>query len=256
MNNEDVNFVNMLHAQKNAKADYKVLLLFFSIIIFFSGAFTWAYYSQIDELTRGEGKVIPSEKIKTIQSLDGGLISEILVKEGSIVKAGQALMKIDTTRFEASLEENKQTYYHLLVTKIRLDAESKIDLTKPIPELKFPKSILKEANTFAQNDKKLFRSRIAELKSTTEIFKIQLKQKEQEVKELRNTSSQLRRNLNLVKEEAKTMELLVKRRSKSKVDLIRIKKELSQLQGDLQSTYINIPFLKARYLYITHPCAT
>ena len=244
-NYEDVNFVNMLHAQKNAKIDYKVLLLFFSIILFFAGAFTWAYFSQIDELTRGEGKVIPSEKIKTIQSLDGGLISEILVKEGSIVKKGQQLMKIDTTRFEASLEENKQTYFHLLVTKIRLDAESKIDLSKPIPELVFPEEVLKEANTFAQNDKKLFKSRIEELKSTTEIFKIQLKQKEQEVKELRNTSAQLRRNLALVKEETRTMELLVKRRSKSKVDLIRIKKELSQLRGDLQSTYINIP--KAKY---------
>ena len=245
MNNEDVNFVNMLHAQKNAKADFKVLLLFFTIIIFFAGAFIWAYYSQIDELTRGEGKVIPSEKIKTIQSLDGGLISEILVKEGSIVKVGQSLMKIDTTRFEASLEENKQTYYHLLVTKIRLEAESKINLSKSIPELKFSDEVLKEANNFAQNDKKLFKSRIEELKSTTEIFKIQLKQKAQEVKELRNTSSQLRRNLKLVKEEAQTLELLVKRRSKSKVDLIRIKKELSQLQGDLQSTYINIP--KAKY---------
>ena len=154
-------------------------------------------------------------------------------------------MKIDTTRFEASLEENKQTYFHLLVTKQRLEAEAKIDLSKPIPVLKFSDEILKHANTFAQNDKKLFRSRIAELKSTTEIFKIQLKQKEQEVKELRNTSSQLSRNLKLVKEEAETMELLVKRRSKSKVDLIRIKKELSQLQGDLQSTYINIP--KAKY---------
>ncbi|APW66209.1 secretion protein HylD [Poseidonibacter parvus] len=244
-NNEDVNFVNMLHAQKNAKVDFKVLLLFFSIIIFFVGAFTWAYFSQIDELTRGEGKVIPSEKIKTIQSLDGGLISEILVKEGAIVKKGQELMKIDTTRFEASLEENKQTYYHLLITKVRLEAESKIDLSKPIPELKYSQEVLKQAKVFAQNDKKLFKSRLEELKSTTEIFKIQLKQKEQEVKELRNTSSQLRRSLKLVKEEARTMELLVKRRSKSKVDLIRIKKELSQLQGDLQNAYINIP--KAKY---------
>lgn len=243
--NEDVNFVNMLHAQKNAKVDFKVLLLFFSIIIFFAGAFTWAYFSQIDELTRGEGKVIPSEKIKTIQSLDGGLISEILVKEGAIVKKGQELMKIDTTRFEASLEENKQTYYHLLITKTRLEAESRIDLSKPIPQLKYSDEVLKQANTFAQNDKKLFKSRLEELKSTTQIFKIQLKQKEQEVKELRSRSSQLRRSVALVKEEEKTMQLLVSRRSKSKVDLIRIKKELSQLQGDLQNAYINIP--KAKY---------
>jgi adhesin transport system membrane fusion protein len=241
MNNNDVNFVDALHSQRNAKIDSKVLLLFFTIIVFFLGVFLWSYYAEIDELTRGEGKVIPSEKIKTIQSLDGGLISEILVKEGSIVKVGQALMKIDRTRFAASLEENKQTYIHLLITKIRLEAESRLDITHKIPILKYSDEILAKAKEFSINDKKLFRSRIDELKSTVSIFKIQMKQKVQELKELRSKSSQLRRSLALVKEEAATIQLLVNRRSKSKVDLIRIKKELSQLQGDLQGTYLAIP---------------
>ena len=207
--NEDLNFVNILYSQKNAKIDSKVLLLFFVILLFFTGAFAWAYYSKIDELTRGEGKVIPSEKIKTIQSLDGGLISEILVKEGSIVKEGQPLMKIDTTRFEASLEENKQTYYHLLVTKARLELESKIDLSKDIPEIKYNDEVLQQANTFAMNDRKLFTSRMEELVSTTKTFKIQLKQKEQEINELNSKTHQLRRSIALVREEAKTIVLLL-----------------------------------------------
>jgi len=243
--NEDLNFVSPLHSQKNAKIDSKVLLLFFVIIFFFAGAFIWAYFSEIDELTRGEGKVIPSEKIKTIQSLDGGLISDILVKEGSIVKAGQDLMKIDTTRFEASLEENKQTYFHLLVTKIRLEAESKIDLKKPIPKLIYSKEILNKAKKFSIDDSRLFLSRIDELKSTCDIFQVQLKQKQQELKELRSKSSQLRKSVALVREEKTTMQLLVNRRSKSKVDLIRIKKELAQLEGELNTTYVSIP--KAKY---------
>lgn len=244
-NNPDVNFVDILHSQKYAKLDFKVLLLFFVIILFFVTAFVWTYYSKIDELTRGEGKVIPSEKIKMVQSLDGGLISEILVKEGSIVKAKQALMKIDTTRFQASLEENKQTYLHLLVTQTRLKAESVVDLNKEIKELKYRDEVRAKANGFALNDKRLYLSRIEELKSTTNIFKIQLKQKEQELKELRSNSSQLRIRVSLVKEELKTMQLLVNRRSKSKVDLLRIKKELAQLNGELQQTYISIP--KAKY---------
>jgi adhesin transport system membrane fusion protein len=134
-NSEDIDFVNVLHSQKNAKIDSKVLSMFIAILVFFLGAFIWSYFSEIDELTRGEGTVIPSEKIKTIQSLDGGLISEMLIKEGSIVKEGEPLMKIDTTRFEASLEENKQTYYHLLITKNRLELESTINLDVPIPEM-------------------------------------------------------------------------------------------------------------------------
>lgn len=243
--NEDVKFVDILYSQKNASLDSKIILFFFFIIFFFVGAFIWAYYSEVDELTRGEGKVIPSEKIKTVQSLDGGLISEILVKEGSIIQKGQALMKIDTTRFKASLEENKQTYYHLLVTKERLKLESKIDIDKKIPVLNIDEKISKNANSFAKNDRKLFLSRIEELQSTIKIYKIQLKQKEQELKELNSKSSSLRRSIRLVREEARTLEQLVARRSKSKVDLLRIKKELAQLEGDLQNTYVSIP--RAKY---------
>lgn len=239
--NEDLNFVNILHAQKNAKIDSKVLILFFSIIVFFLFAFFWAYFSQIDELTRGEGKVIPSEKIKTIQSLDGGLISEILVKEGNLVKEGEPLMKIDTTRFEASLEENKQVYYHLLITKARLEKESKIDIEETIPEIKHSDEVLQNAKTFAMNDAKLFQSRFTELKSTIETYKIQLKQKQQEINELNSKTTQLKKSIALVKEEVQTMEQLVERKSKSKVDLLRIKKELTQLEGDLQNSYASIP---------------
>ena len=239
--NEDLNFVNILHAQKNAKIDSKVLILFFSIIVFFLFAFFWAYFSQVDELTRGEGKVIPSEKIKTIQSLDGGLISEILVKEGNLVKEGEPLMKIDTTRFEASLEENKQVYYHLLITKARLEKESKIDIEETIPEIKHSDEVLQNAKTFAMNDAKLFQSRFTELKSTIETYKIQLKQKQQEINELNSKTTQLKKSIALVKEEVQTMEQLVERKSKSKVDLLRIKKELTQLEGDLQNSYASIP---------------
>ncbi len=244
-NNEDINFVNILHSQKNAKIDTKVLNMFFAIIIFFVGAFIWAYFSEIDELTRGEGTVIPSEKIKTVQSLDGGLISEILIKEGSIVKEGEPLMRIDTTRFEASLEENKQTYYHLLVTKNRLELESTINLDQPIPEIKYDDSILQNAKVFAMNDRTLFTSRIEELKSTIQTYKIQLKQKEEEINELSSKSRQLKISIDLVREESQTMEQLVERKSKSKVDLLKIKKELAQLEGDLQNIYASIP--RAKY---------
>ena len=237
---EDLNFVNILHSQKNAKIDSKVLLLFSAILVFFLGAFLWAYFSQIDELTRGEGKVIPSEKIKTIQSLDGGIISEILIKEGSIIKEGQPLMKIDTTRFEASLEENKQTYYHLLVTKARLEIESKLNLEDEIPQIKYSDEVLANANVFAMNDRKLFTSRMEELNSTIKTFKIQLKQKEQEINELNSKATQLKISIALVREEAKTMELLVARQSKSKVDLLKIKRELATLEGELQGTYASI----------------
>lgn len=243
-NDEDISFVNTLYAQENAKLNNKAILLFFLIIAFFSFAIYWAFISMIDELARGEGKVIPSEKIQTIQSLDGGIISDILVSEGQIVKINQPLMKIDTTRFQASLEENKKTHEHLLITKIRLEAESRVNVKKPIPNLVFPAEILKVAKVFAQDDETLFKRRIEELKSTVEILDGQYKQKKQELLETRSKSYQLNRSLKLVAQERDTIAKLVARRSRSNVDLLKVKKEHSQLLGELSSTRLSIPRLK------------
>ena len=104
MHKEDVDFVHALQAQVNAEPSNFTNRFFYLIIGFFFIAIIWAYFSDIDELARGEGKVIPSEKIQTIQSLDGGIIAAILVKEGSFVKKDKSLIKIDTTRYKASLD--------------------------------------------------------------------------------------------------------------------------------------------------------
>ena len=118
-------------------------------------------------------------------------------------------------------------------------------MTKEIPEIKYSDAVIENANVFAMNDRKLFDSRMEELQSTIKTFKIQLKQKEQEINELSSKSSQLKISIALVAEEAKTMELLVERKSKSKVDLLKIKRELAQLEGELQGTYASIP--RAKY---------
>jgi len=243
-NEEDIRFVDTLYAQENSKISSKALVLFLLIFAFFTFAIYWAYVSPIDELARGEGKVIPSEKIQTIQSLDGGIISDILINEGQIVKKGQPLMKIDTTRFQASLEENKKTYTHLLITQKRLEAESKIDLDKPLPILKFSDEIIKEAPAFAKADQQLFKKRIDELLSTIETLDFQYRQRKQELVETKNKSYQLSRSLKLVAQERDTIAKLVAKRARSNVDLLKIKKEYSQLRGDLNAARLSIPRLE------------
>lgn len=240
---EDIKFVDTLYAQENDSISGKVILLFFLIFSFFTAAIVWAYFAPIDELARGEGKVIPSEKIKTVQSLDGGVISDILVNEGEIVKKGQALMKIDTTRFQASLEENKKTYLHLLITKTRLEAESEIDLSKALPKLKFPKEVMIEAGIFAHEDENLFRKRIDELRSTVAILDSQHKQKKQELLEARSKLYQLRKSLKILAQERDMIARLVAKGAKSSVDLLKLRKEYSQLEGDMKATRLSIPRL-------------
>lgn len=82
----------------------------------------WAAIAQLDEVTRGEGRVIPSKQLQVLQSIDGGLVSEILVREGDIVEIDQLLIKIDETRFVSSVKENRAQYLGLLARTARLRA--------------------------------------------------------------------------------------------------------------------------------------
>ncbi|HKK05428.1 MAG TPA: biotin/lipoyl-binding protein, partial [Gammaproteobacteria bacterium] len=72
-------------------------LILWIAVAFFAAAFTWAAFAKLDEVTRGVGRVIPSRQVQVVQSLDGGIVSDIDVKEGQIVDEGQVLLRIDST---------------------------------------------------------------------------------------------------------------------------------------------------------------
>ena len=241
MARSDVDFVHSLHAQANARVNKKIDTLFILIVIFFVGVITWAAFSEIDELARGEGKVIPSEKIQTLQNLDGGLVSEILVKEGTHVFIGQPLMKIDTTRFKASLEENKNAYWGFQVTKVRLEAEYKLNPKRKLPTLKFSKVLRQNVPSIIVNERRRFETKVGEFKSSLDILENQLGQKVQELIELKGKLSQLKESKKLTQEELKTVKKLVKSGAKSKIELINIKKELNTISGDIKATELSIP---------------
>ncbi len=237
----DVNFVHALHAQANARVSKKIDTLFILIVSFFIGVIIWASLSEIDELARGEGKVIPSEKIQTLQNLDGGVVSHILIKEGEHVVRNQPLMKIDTTRFKASLEENRQAYWSNLVKKVRLEGEYNLNPKKDIPPLQFSSKLLENAQNFIDNEDIIFISRVEEFKSALEILESQLAQKVQELIEMRGKKEQLIKSKQLSLEELETIEKLVNSGAKSKIELINIKKEINAIDGDIRATELSIP---------------
>ena len=244
MKNQDLSFADTLYAQSNAQVKKYVYILFSSIILLFLIFLIWAKVSLIDELARGQGKVIPSSKIQTIQSLDGGIISEILVKEGSIVKSGDFLMKIDTTRFKASLDENKDKLKNLIATKVRLEQESTIDPYSKIKMLDYKNYNLQEYKKVVRGQNNLFTNNINELKANISTLDIQIQQKQQELIELKSKIRQLLKTLRLIKEEKNTIASLVKKRARSNIDLISIKKEYQKAIGDYNSAKLSIPRLK------------
>ncbi|OZA96677.1 MAG: hypothetical protein B7X52_04715 [Thiotrichales bacterium 34-46-19] len=82
----------------------------------------WAAIAEVDEIARGEGKVVPSSQLQVIQSLDGGVVEDIYVKEGQSVNVGDVLIRVDSTRFTSSLAENQAQIFALTVKAMRLEA--------------------------------------------------------------------------------------------------------------------------------------
>jgi adhesin transport system membrane fusion protein len=150
-------------------------------------------------------------------------------------------MKIDTTRFRASLEENRQAYFGLVAAKARLEAEYNFNPKKQIRPLVLPPIFEGDAKEYAISENKLYNTRIEELRSSLSVLESQLGQKVQELVELKNKKKQLERNVELTKEELDTVEKLVKKGAKSNIELISIQKEYSTLQGDLQASTLSIP---------------
>ncbi|NMS18913.1 biotin/lipoyl-binding protein, partial [Vibrio parahaemolyticus] len=85
-------------------------------------AIGWASWAEIDKVTVGQGKVIPSSQIQVVQNLEGGLVKEILVKEGQLVEKGQQLLLIDDTRFRSDFREREQQVANLTASVLQLSA--------------------------------------------------------------------------------------------------------------------------------------
>jgi len=99
-------------------------LLLVAIVSFFICFIAWANFAELDEVTRGDGKVIPSSEIQIVQNLEGGIVEEFLVKEGDIVKAGQVLLRLRDLSAASDYSANLTRYYGLLATSARLEAEA------------------------------------------------------------------------------------------------------------------------------------
>lgn len=214
-------------------------LLIFVIAAFFCAAFWWAEQAILDEVTHGEGRVIPSGKIQVVQSLDGGVVTEISVDEGDIVKQGSPLLQIDDTRFASTFKETKSQQYHLQARVARLQAE--VDQRVFI----IPNNINIEQKEFMLRESALFRSRKQKLTAQREVLEKKQEQQQHEVNELTGKRQHLENRLKLTEEELDISRPLLKKGAISKVNLIRLEREVSKFKSELDNNKLGLPRLKS-----------
>jgi len=204
----------------------------------FVGVFiAWAAFATLGETTVGEGKVIPSSQVQVVQNLEGGIVSDIKVRIGDVVRKNQVLMLIDDTRYASSFQENKVKNDALTAKIARLSAEVNGR------NFELPAKFTKDNPDLAERELTLFRSRQAEVNANTAAFRQQIDQRTQELREKRGRLTQIQASLDLLNKELAMSRPLVKAGAMSEVELLRLERQQNDLVGELESTKITIPRL-------------
>jgi adhesin transport system membrane fusion protein len=200
----------------------------------------WAAYAQIDEVTRGDGKVIPSRQLQVVQSLDGGVVSEILVQEGQVVEAGQLLLKIDETRATSGVRESAATGFALAVRQARLRAIADGMAFQPPAPGKDD-----EGRRIVDEERQLYQARVSELQTMLSINHQQLAQRQQELSEAQAKRGAAQRGLELVQQELTQTRPLLGTGAVSQVEVLRLEREVSRLRGDVEQSTAQIARVQA-----------
>lgn len=215
--------------------------------LFIVAFFIWAYFAVLDEVIRGGGKVIPSSQVQVVQNLEGGIVEQIAVAEGDLVDAGQVLLTIDDTRFDASLQESRVRLLTLQAKSARLRAEADglAEMPALAPEIT---TVLPQIHA---RETRLFTERRAELHANQGILAEQLTQKRQAVAELKARRKRLAGNLGLTQKELRVTQPLREQGAVSEVEILRLQRQVNDLSGELEETRLAIPRAEAELAEIS-----
>lgn len=211
-------------------------IMLITIILFFVCFITWAYNATLEEVTRGEGRIIASSQTQVVQHLEGGILQDLLVREGQIVEKSQVLMRIENKIAEAELAEKRKRYISLLATAARLNAE-----TTGTETIEYPRIVLDQAPDVAASERQLFLRRQEQLEQQIQILVDQKRQKIQELQELLGRTDSLKRQLLIAQEEIELIEPLVESGASSRLDLIRARQKIEDLDSQIGATELSVP---------------
>ena len=223
--------------------------LLFSFIV-------WAYFSELDQVTSGLGKVIPSSQVQIIQSLDGGVLQKWFVQEGMQVTKDQPIARIDDTRFRSDFAEQKQEVDSLRANIIRLRAELssilmgnnddwklQIEINKQIPV--YPEDLEENAEFMVKRQQEEYSGRLDNLINQLAIQGQQIQQREQEITELESKINTLNISYRLAEKELELTKPLAEKVIVSKIELYKLERTVNNLKGELGSVRLLAPQLKS-----------
>ncbi|MFV0446987.1 MAG: HlyD family type I secretion periplasmic adaptor subunit [Vibrio sp.] len=229
------------------------------MIVFFIAASAWASWAEIDQVTRGQGKVVPSSQIQVIQNLEGGLVKQILVREGEQVTKGQQLILIDDTRFRSDFREREQQVANLTANVLQLSASlSSVMIDEDFTEnnwensvridynkLAFP-PILKETQPeLVARQRAEYQQDLANLRNQISVVSQQVKQKQQELIEIQARIKNLRQSYDFANKELEITKPLADEGVVPRIELLKLQRQVNDTRRELTSSELKVPVLKS-----------
>lgn len=208
------------------------IVLLLVVVALFGTILFWSSQAELDEVAAGMGRVIPSSEIQVVQNLEGGIVQDILVREGQTVEKDQILLRIDDTSASASAGATMQTYAGFNAAVIRLTAEAEGIA------LAWPEALKRDRPDLVARETDLYNTRQQELKSSIGILRQQRTQRARELEEQRSSLQGLQLSYEFVAEEYKLTEPLVEKGSVSKVEFLQLKRQLNDLESQINTTRI------------------
>ena len=198
----------------------------------------WAHQAKIDEIAVGHGKVVPAKQLQVLQSLEGGIISEVFVRPGDIVAKGDILLKIDDTQFKADLQKHAREIQILKAQKERLLAEigSK--------ELRFSSQITRDIPDFIQQQKEIHAAKKLEFENLEQSLKLDKEKNSHDIRKARQQIEIVENNLLLARKELEIAESLRSQNGVSEIELLTRKNKVNDLMGEIAKIEIEVSQIK------------
>ncbi len=236
---QDMQYMRSLSAAAVHRTPRYLIAVVLVIGLFVAVAIGWANWARIDVVIRGNGKVTPASQVQNIQSLEGGIIEEIMVTEGQAVSAGQPLIKISDVAFASSFEENRLLYLELLARSSRLEAEAFDRAFSRNDEVEA------EAPQLNASEKSLFDSNRQQLKETLAALEERINQQQSALREAESKQQQLKKTLDLVKKEIEIKKPLKDRGIISEVEFLQLQQRENEIEGEIEAVRLSVPRIRS-----------
>jgi membrane fusion protein, adhesin transport system len=235
---DDFEFVSSVRSSVLIQSPKSTQRVIWTIAFLVVWLITWASLAEIDEITRGDGRIIPSGQLQVVQNLEGGIVKDILVQVGDEVKQGQEILKIDNSKFTSTYAESIVKFDELKAKELRLRAEGNNELF--IDDIKVHSNRMTE---LIEQEKSLYEINQLQLNSQIKILKEQLTQKRSEIKEAKSKLKHLQNSFRLLEREVNLSIPLAESGVISEVDMIKLERDLNKASEEMEGVKISIPGL-------------